>query len=137
MRRRAPAPSQRAWSKPKRVQGVFVSDREIERLIRAWNSQNVHNKPAHVAVEEAPAPPTPPVKEHGSDPTSVFRKPVLSELISEDADRDVLYEQAKGLAAQYSRVSPSLLQRRLKVGYNKAKSLVEMLEEEGLVDTDE
>ena len=123
--------------KPKRVQGVFVSDREIERLIRAWNSQNAHNKPAHVEIEEAPLPPTPPTKGHEAEPAGVSRDPVLSELIAEEAGHDILYEQAKGLATKYSRLSPSLLQRRLKVGYNKAKNLVEMLEEEGLVDADD
>ena len=47
---------------------------------------------------------------------------------------DPLYEEAKAIAERASNVSPSLLQRRLRIGYNKAQSLIEMLEEEGLIE---
>lgn len=46
-------------------------------------------------------------------------------------EKDPLMPQARAIAEQVSRVSASLLQRRLKVGYNKAVHLVELLEEEG------
>jgi S-DNA-T family DNA segregation ATPase FtsK/SpoIIIE len=54
----------------------------------------------------------------------------------EDVERDEedpLYEAAKELALQHSRVSTSLLQRRLHVGYPRAARLIDLLEEEGIV----
>ena len=134
--------------KPKRVQGVFVSDRELERIIRAWNSQNTTSKPAHVRVESGdgtaspPPPPSAPPPSSGPGPAAPdgppeakpFAPPSLSELIAEDEAMDPLYEEAKVIAERASNVSPSLLQRRLRIGYNKAQSLIEMLEEEGLIE---
>lgn len=134
--------------KPKRVQGVFVSDRELERIIRAWNSQNTGSKPAHVRVDSggedaAQAPPpaasppvggTGPAAPAGPPEAKPLAHPTLSEIIAEDEAMDPLYEEAKAIAERASNVSPSLLQRRLRIGYNKARSLIEMLEEEGLIE---
>ena len=133
--------------KPKRVQGVFVSDRELERIIRAWNSQNTDSKPAHVRVDSgeedppmAPPPSAPPPAGPGPDAfdgppeARPLAPPKLSEILAEDEAMDPLYEEAKAIAERASNVSPSLLQRRLRIGYNKARSLIEMLEEEGLIE---
>lgn len=132
--------------KPKRVQGVFVSDRELERIIRAWNSQNTDSKPAHVRVdsgaEDAPPPPAASLPSAGPGPAAPaappeakpLAHPTLSEIIAEDEAMDPLYEEAKAIAERASNVSTSLLQRRLRIGYNKARSLIEMLEEEGLIE---
>ena len=95
--------------KPKRIQGVFVSDQEVELLVRAWNSQRPPAAPPSMPVPLAqPAPGRPPQK-----------------------DGDPLMPQARELARQYSRLSVSLLQRRLQIGYTKAARLVELLGEEG------
>ena len=134
--------------KPKRVQGVFVSDRELERIIRAWNSQNTGSKPAHVRVdsgdEDVPPGPPPaaapasggpgPDAPDGPPEAKPLAHPTLSEIIADDEAMDPLYEEAKAIAERASNVSPSLLQRRLRIGYNKARSLIEMLEEEGLIE---
>ena len=130
--------------KPKRVQGVFVSDRELERIIRAWNSQNTDSKPAHVRVDsgEEDTPPPPAASSPSAGPASPagppeakpLAHPTLSQIIAEDEAMDPLYEEAKAIAERASNVSPSLLQRRLRIGYNKARSLIEMLEEEGLIE---
>ncbi len=44
-----------------------------------------------------------------------------------------MYEAAKELAVQHSRISTSLLQRRLRVGYPRAARLIDLLEEDGIV----
>jgi len=49
------------------------------------------------------------------------------------AEEDPLYEAARDLATQHSRVSTSLLQRRLHVGYPRAARLIDLLEQEGIV----
>src|SRR5207247_424071 len=48
-------------------------------------------------------------------------------------EEDPLYEAARELAGQHSRVSTSLLQRRLHIGYPRAARLIDMLEENGVV----
>ena len=48
-------------------------------------------------------------------------------------EEDPLYGAARELAAQHSRVSTSLLQRRLHIGYPRAARLIDMLEENGMV----
>ena len=52
---------------------------------------------------------------------------------SADEEDDPLLDEVMKLLERYERVSTSLLQRKLRIGYNRAASLVEMLEEEGLV----
>ncbi|MEE9286122.1 MAG: DNA translocase FtsK, partial [Dehalococcoidia bacterium] len=120
--------------KPIRVQGVFVSDREIERVVRAWNSQTPLRSPTRISLEppsalegrgqagetSSPAPP-------GGPPPAM---PV-------DTDADPLLVRAREMAQQHTRLSSSLLSRRLKIGYTKAKRLMEELEAEGLIDSEQ
>jgi S-DNA-T family DNA segregation ATPase FtsK/SpoIIIE len=57
-------------------------------------------------------------------------RPEVDELFGAD---DPLYERARTLAAEHTRVSTSMLQRRLRVGYPRAARLMDMLEEKGVV----
>jgi S-DNA-T family DNA segregation ATPase FtsK/SpoIIIE len=103
-------------SKPKRLQGSFVSDAELDRIVVWWSSDRFrHLKPDALdhLIDEART-------EAGED------------VEREEAD-DPLYESAKELALQHSRVSTSLLQRRLHIGYPRAARLIDLLEEEGIV----
>jgi DNA segregation ATPase FtsK/SpoIIIE, S-DNA-T family len=103
-------------SKPKRLQGSFVSDQELERIVVWWTNDRfrhlVPDKMDHL-LEEA-------------------QDEVQSEHDAGD-DEDPLYEAARELAGQHSRVSISLLQRRLHIGYPRAARLIDMLEENGVV----
>jgi S-DNA-T family DNA segregation ATPase FtsK/SpoIIIE len=98
-------------SKPKRVQGVYVSDQEIDRLVAYWAQQRVsHATPVYDhLLEEAQA------------------------AMEEEEDADPLYERARALAEEHSRISTSLLQRRLRIGYPRAARIMDRLEEEGIV----
>ncbi|MEX0681849.1 MAG: DNA translocase FtsK [Dehalococcoidia bacterium] len=100
-------------AKPRRIQGSFVSDQEIEKIVDWWaNDRFRHLAPDkldHLLAESAD-------EEHESR-----------------AEDDPLYEAAKELAIQHSRVSTSLLQRRLHIGYPRAARLIDMLEDEGIV----
>ena len=100
-------------SKPKRIQGSYVSDAEIDRVVGWWVSDRfrhlVPDKLDHL-LEEAEA------EEH-----------------DKAVEEDPLFEAAKDLAVQHSRVSTSLLQRRLHIGYPRAARLIDLLEEEGIV----
>ncbi|MBI2303175.1 MAG: DNA translocase FtsK [Chloroflexi bacterium] len=94
-------------AKPKRLQGVYVSDAEIERVVNYWAGRRSQS-PLVPQFEEA--------IELGSEET---------------APSDSLLAQAKELAAQHPRLSASFLQRRLRIGYPRAARLMETLEEEG------
>ena len=102
-------------SKPKRLQGSFVSDQELDRIVVWWTSDRfrhlVPDKMDHL-LEEAQ-------EEVGEDHTA--------------AEDDPLYEAARELAGHHSRVSTSMLQRRLHVGYPRAARLIDLLEENGVV----
>jgi S-DNA-T family DNA segregation ATPase FtsK/SpoIIIE len=94
-------------AKPKRLQGCFLSDTEIERLVYFWGSQQ-KEEPDKLRMETLVA--TTPYGTIGGYP------------------RDPLLEQAKELARQYSDVSTSFLQRKLHIGYPRAARLKDQLD---------
>lgn len=100
-------------AKPKRLQGVYVSDAEIERLVAFWTQdrfQRLERETFDYLFEEAKA-----------------------DLAGESEDDDPLLEKARALAAEHQRISTSLLQRRLRIGYPRAARIMDQLEQEGLV----
>jgi S-DNA-T family DNA segregation ATPase FtsK/SpoIIIE len=98
-------------SKPKRVQGVYLSDAEIDRLVSFWAQQRTM---------------------HSTQVYDHLLEEALQE-IEDQEDADPMYEKAKALAEEHSRISTSMLQRRLRIGYPRAARLMDRLEEEGLV----
>ena len=101
--------------KPIRVQGTFVHEREIEKLVEFWQIQSGPELP------EIPL-----------DDTSEIEGNVDSD------EEDELLDRARELAERQHHISASVLQRRLQIGYLKAKRLVELLEDEGVLrETDE
>jgi S-DNA-T family DNA segregation ATPase FtsK/SpoIIIE len=98
-------------SAPVRIQGVFVSDKEVGRLIEFWQREASES-----AIEES----EPPWEEH------LARQEVLDE-------HDDLIEQAIEVVTQEGEASASLLQRRLRVGYPRAARLMDDLEDLGVV----
>jgi S-DNA-T family DNA segregation ATPase FtsK/SpoIIIE len=100
-------------SKPKRLQGSFVSDAEIERLVYFWGNQR--------QIEVSPV-----------NFDEVAERP-LSPRIAPPPDS--LLEEAKRLAQEHKHISASFLQRHLRIGYPRAARLMEALEQAGLVET--
>lgn len=105
-------------AKPIRIQGVYVSDAEVERLVEFWKDERF----SALTPENA----------------DQLLEQALAEQNGGEADIEVDFEdpvvdRARELTIQHQRVSPSLFQRRLKVGYLKASKIIEILEEEGLV----
>ncbi len=96
-------------SKPKRLQGCFVSDTEVERLVYFWNSQQ-KEEAAQLKIEELVSPSA--LASRGGYPS------------------DPLLEAARELAQQHEHISTSFLQRRLHIGYPRAARIMEQLEEE-------
>ena len=53
--------------------------------------------------------------------------------VQEEADEDEVYEKACSVVRETKKASASYLQRRLRIGYNRAARIVERMEEEGLI----
>jgi S-DNA-T family DNA segregation ATPase FtsK/SpoIIIE len=105
--------------KPQRVQGAYLSDREIERVVEFWQDQ--HGPPLPQLLLE-PEPEDQAGSSNGSD---------------RSGPQDELLDKAIELASRYSHVSTSLLQRRLRIGYPRAARLMDQLEDEGVIGTGE
>ncbi|MFD1198750.1 DNA translocase FtsK [Brucella gallinifaecis] len=103
-----------------RVHGPFVSDDEVEKVVNHLKEQGRPDYLATVTEDEE--------EEDSAADTAVFD---ASSMGSEDGD-DV-YEQAVKVVMRDKKCSTSYIQRRLGIGYNRAASLVERMEQEGLV----
>ena len=102
-------------SRPMRAQGVFISDREIESLVSYW-----HTTPwasLHRVILRAVEKDRNDKEDEGQD----------------GQEWDELLGDAKDLAHSYKKMSTSLLQRRLRIGYPRAARLMDQLEEQGVV----
>lgn len=106
-------------SKPVRIQGIYVSTKEIERVI---NNLKI-SAPANY-VEDIVSPKVAHDRVQGIPESS---------LGDEDMDDEGLYQQALQLVAESRKASASLLQRRLKVGYARAARLLDMMEQNGVI----
>jgi len=111
----------------KRVHGPFVSDREVEKVVAHLKSQGTPEYLATVTEsnEEDEA------KGKEEEPDSVAE--IVAAAGGGNDDFDDLYVQAVKTVMRDKKCSTSYIQRRLGIGYNKAATLVEKMEEEGLV----
>jgi S-DNA-T family DNA segregation ATPase FtsK/SpoIIIE len=104
-------------SKPRRLQGAFVADDEIKRVVH-FLKQATDNGPDYIEeVIEKPG--------VGSGTSFDFK--------SGGDNGDELFDEAKQLVVQAGKASASLLQRRLRIGYARAARLIDLLEETGIV----
>ena len=100
--------------RPMRLQGVFVSDGEIARVVKYWKDQIDDPHYDMQIIDTA---------DEGSGSAD--------DLTDEDADR--LLPDAIDVIREYDRASASLLQRRLKVGYARAARMIDQLEARGYI----
>ncbi len=99
-------------SKPKRLQGTFISDEEIHRV-----TDFIEDRYGRADYVEGVT------EKNGGSSTTIFG----------DSDSDPLLEEACRTVVQAGKASASLLQRRLKVGYARAARLLDLLEEAGII----
>ncbi len=111
---------------PIRLQGVYVSDEEIRRVVNYWRAFVESGQAVAPAVSTVDAPPP-----H----VPLKQKPLWESLeaVEEEEDRDPLWDEAIAVLRREGRASISLLQRRLRIGYTRAARLIEALEEAGIV----
>jgi len=121
-------------AKPIRVQGTYVSEGEVERIVGFWRTAHPPDAPGVGSREMGvggkaggkPGTPTP----NPQPPTPTLKGP--GEFLSVD-EQDELMPAAIKLVKQHQRASASLLQRRLRIGYSKAAQLIDLLEQQGIV----
>jgi S-DNA-T family DNA segregation ATPase FtsK/SpoIIIE len=101
-----------------RVHGPFVSDDEVEKVVRHLKTQGVPQYLEAVTADDG----------EGSDGGSVFDATSMG--TSEGGD---LYQQAVQIVMRDRKASTSYIQRRLQIGYNRAASIMERMEKEGVV----
>jgi S-DNA-T family DNA segregation ATPase FtsK/SpoIIIE len=96
-------------SKPQRLHGAYVSEAEINRLVAAWKAMEQPHYDDH------------------------FLAPVEADVDVDDGEYDEKYDEAVALVTKTGQASISMLQRRLRVGYNRAARMIEVMEKEGVV----
>ncbi|WP_347862868.1 DNA translocase FtsK [Salimicrobium sp. PL1-032A] len=92
---------------PKRIQGAFVSDEEITRV-------------TNYMKKVAPS-------------NYLFEQEELLKQVNEEDDTDALFHEAAAFVVQQNGASASLIQRRFRVGYNRAARLVDQMEQRGII----
>ncbi|NOZ71549.1 MAG: DNA translocase FtsK [Chloroflexi bacterium] len=121
-----------------RLQGAFVSDTEVNRLVRYWRGLGGVRSPQASEATGVSAQDGGGAGEGGTLGPAVQR-PLWEDIIAEveeGSKRDVLYDEAVRVITEAGRASTSLLQRRLRVGYTRAARLIDMMEEDGLIGPD-
>ncbi len=122
---------------PVRLQGCFVSDREITRLIDFWKEQAADETEAAPKPEKELAR-TPVEKAAPRGLPGVEEQAPWEDLVKglgegvEAAEEDELEEAAR-VVQQYGRASASLLQRKMRLGYPKAARLMDELQKRGII----
>lgn len=103
-------------SLPFRLQGCFINDSEISKLVNFWRNNSFMNSQYEINV---------------FDDLNQINESTNSD--DEDLNKDSLYNDAVGLAKSTKKLSISFLQRKLRIGYPRAARLMDELEEEGIV----
>ncbi len=104
---------------PTRVHGAFCSDDEVHRVVADWKKRG---EPAYIDG----------LLDEGSG-TAVTPQELQAESSDEDEESDALYDEAVHYVTKSRRASISSVQRKLRIGYNRAARLIETMEAAGVV----
>src|SRR5690606_14564586 len=96
-------------AKPQRVQGPYIDDKDLQKAVLHWRKMvpEMHFEPEWSSFPEASS--------------------------QEEDGEDALMEQAVEIVRQQGTASASMLQRRLRVGYNRAARMIESMEDAGII----
>jgi len=98
----------------KRLHGGFLSEIEIEKVVKSIKEQAVFDQKNEITLEEK-----------GEEGSMGF--------VFNDGEVDALYTKAVNIVIEQQKVSTSYIQRYLQIGYNRAARIVEKMEDEGLI----
>jgi S-DNA-T family DNA segregation ATPase FtsK/SpoIIIE len=107
-----------------RLQGAFLAESEIVRIVNHWRAFAGSAEPVHFQSADAP-PAGVPLKQ----------MPIWDEVaeIQEESEQDPVFKDAVDLVRRRGRASISMLQRRMGIGYTRAARIIEMMEAKGIV----
>ncbi|WP_125153719.1 FtsK/SpoIIIE family DNA translocase [Clostridium rectalis] len=97
-------------AKPLRIQGAFISEEEVEKVVNYIKNQQGEANYEHDIIEEI------------NTATEVNNE-----------DKDELLDEAIKIVLDMDQASTSLLQRKLRIGYNRAARIIEQLEDRGII----
>lgn len=100
-------------TKASRIQGAYVSEEELEAVCDFWRAQE---KPHYVL-----------------DPVSIAIHEREQEIRQAEEDRDPLWEEAVRFVVERGQASTSMLQRKFRIGFQRASSILDVMEERGVV----
>ena len=98
-----------------RIHGPFISDNEIENIVKSLQKQGQPEYDDEITKEE----------EENNDTDNTLS----------DSDKDALFKESIDIIAREGKASTSLLQRKLQIGYNRAARIMDQLEEQGYIST--
>jgi len=151
-------------SKLERLQGTFLNDEEINRIVRYWKGfRTLEDRNSGQWTTQATlgiTPPDTPTPQRNPDPLKpnmdrtkpestlpstglnqapLFEHPIFEEIAAMKTTdgRDDLFADATRIVRETGRGSVSLLQRKLRIGYNRASRLIDQLEEAGILGPDQ
>lgn len=99
-------------AKPVRIQGAFVEDKDVNYIVHHWHEVT-------------------PIPQYAEEWLNLQSSSASG--FVEDGEEDPLMEQAREIVRQQGTASASMLQRRLRIGYNRAARLIEYMEDEGMI----
>jgi S-DNA-T family DNA segregation ATPase FtsK/SpoIIIE len=120
---------------PQRIQGCYVSDKEIDRIVDYWREQAVEAAEA-AGLEEADTGATASTTEKATAAEAAPERAPWDMMLARESvveDKDGQIEQAIAIVKKYGTASASLLQRKMRLGYPRAARLMDELREMGIV----
>ena len=105
---------------PMRVQGAYVSEEEIEKLVNYTIGQQKAIYDETLTVDKS-----------GGDSSTSSKDG--SDYVSEDEYDDPIYNEVVDFAVSAGKISASLVQRKFRLGYNRAARIIDLLEERGII----
>ncbi|MDW8325724.1 MAG: DNA translocase FtsK, partial [Anaerolineales bacterium] len=134
---------------PLRAQGIFVSEAELQRVVRYWKGARSFDAPITTVGDTVVTPPAAPsvnTDHFIAVGTGLPARPIVrpeqrplwdpaqfGEPLPKTEGEDELLEEAIKAVREMKKASISLLQRRLRIGYTRAARLIDVLEEKGIV----
>ena len=111
--------------KPRRIQGAYVSEKEVKRVVN-WIESKMKNQKSAIGKEIL-------LENHLAGDLETALKESTAGINAFPLGDDPLFEEAKRVVIEAKKASASLLQRRLRIGYARAARLIDMLEEKRVV----
>ena len=117
---------------PVRLQGVWVSDPEIQRLIDYWRQQdyNLRINGSNPGMSNSTT--AEPVNMDAPMSTPLQQAPLFDAELG-GKDNDPLYDEAVKIVRQEGKASISMLQRKMRIGYTRSARLIDSMEDKGVV----